>query len=279
MKTLVKVLIIIAAIVLIGVIIFWYVSYTTNPEQQELLEEQTFNEQIENMEIMVKNSRVGILPSDDSTARIALSGTNDDFTLNTDLSGTRLIIEVEERPRFSLFGFNHSSTLQVFVPASGLDSLSVDSTNGAIRVADIQASEVSLEANNGRIDLEAVESDRVDAETANGRVELTSIDADITIRASNGRIILREVAGEVEAKANNGRIDLIVDRLDFPVDMETNNGHIEIRTDNEPSNARIQARVDNGSINVYGLENEESLFGDGDVLIQLESNNGRIVVE
>ncbi|MBT2582856.1 DUF4097 family beta strand repeat-containing protein [Planococcus sp. ISL-109] len=279
MKTLVNILIIVASLFLIGVIVFLYVSYTSDPEQQEVLEEQTFDEEIEDMEITVKNSRVDVLPSNDGTFRIVLLGNNDDFTLNTDLSGTRLIIEVEERSRFSLFGFNHSSTLQVYVPANGLDSLSVDSTNGAIKATDIQAAELSLEANNGRIDLKAVESERVNAETANGRIELTSIEADMTVRASNGRIILTDVSGEIEARANNGRIDLTVDTLDFPVDLQTNNGHIEIHTENEPANARIQARVDNGSINVYGLENEQSTFGDGDVLIQLVSNNGRIIVE
>ncbi|MGM0898544.1 MAG: DUF4097 family beta strand repeat-containing protein [Bacillota bacterium] len=279
MKTFLKVLITIASLFLIGVIVVLYVSYNSDPAQQEVLEEQTVDAEIEDMEIRVQNSRVNFLPIDDGTSRLVLSGSNDDFTLNTDRTGSRLIVEVEDRPRFSLFGFNRSSTLQVYVPESGLDSLSVGSTNGAIQADDIQAADISFEANNGRIELDAVESETVDVETANGRIELTDVDADMTVRASNGRIIFTDVSGELEAKANNGRIDLTVDTLDFPVELETNNGHIEIHTENEPDNARIEARIDNGSIDVYGRENEQSVFGDGDVLIQLISNNGRIVVE
>lgn len=279
MKALVKVLIIIAAIVLIGVIIVLVISYNSDPARQEMLEEQTFDAQIDDMEITVENARVDLVPSDDGIARIVLSGNSDDFTLTTDLSGSRLIIEVEDRSQFFNFDFNRAYSLQVSIPESGLDSLTVESDNGTIQAQDIKAAELSLEANNGRINLESVVSETVNVETDNGAVDITEMEADMAIRSSNGRIIFNDVSGELQAQANNGRIELRTETLDFPIDFVTNNGRIEIRTDNEPSNARIRARVDNGSINVYGLENEESVFGDGDVLIQLESNNGRIVVE
>lgn len=279
MKTLVKVLIIIAAIVLIGVIIVLVISYNSDPARQEVLETQSFDAQIEDMEINVENARVDFVPSEDDTARLVLSGNSDDFTLTTDLTGGRLIIQVEDRSQFFNFDFNRTYSLQISVPENGLDSLTVESDNGTIQARDIEAAELSLEVNNGRINLQAVESETVNIETDNGAVDITEMEANMAVRSSNGRIIFNDVSGELQARANNGRIELSTETLDFPVDFETNNGRIEIRTDSEPSNARIQARVDNGSINVYGLENEESVFGDGDVLIQLESNNGRIVVE
>ncbi|MFC4714245.1 DUF4097 family beta strand repeat-containing protein [Planococcus dechangensis] len=279
MKTLVKVLIIIAAIILVGVIIVLVISYNSDPARQEVLEEQTFDGQIEDMEITVENARVDLVPSEDDTARLVLSGNSDDFTLTTDLSGGRLIVDVKDRSQFLNFDFNRTYSLQVSVPENGLDSLTVESDNGTIQARDIEAAELSLEANNGRIDLESVNSETVNVETDNGAVDITEMEANMAIRSSNGRIIFNNVSGELQARANNGRIELSTETLDFPVNFETNNGRIEIRTDSEPSNARIRARVDNGSINVYGRENEESVFGDGNVLIHLESNNGRIVVE
>lgn len=279
MKTLVKVLIIIAAIILVGVIIVLVISYNSDPARQEVLEEQTFDGQIEDMEITVENARVDLVPSEDDTARLVLSGNSDDFTLTTDLSGGRLIVDVKDRSQFFNFDFNRTYSLQVSVPENGLDSLTVESDNGTIQARDIEAAELSLEANNGRIDLESVNSETVNVETDNGAVDITEMEANMAIRSSNGRIIFNNVSGELQARANNGRIELSTETLDFPVNFETNNGRIEIRTDSEPSNARIRARVDNGSINVYGRENEESVFGDGNVLIHLESNNGRIVVE
>lgn len=279
MKIFVRILIIVTVLFLIGVVAVLYAIYSSDPAQQEVLEEKTFTEDIEHMEITVENSHVDFLPSDDGTSRIVLTGNSDDFTLETDVSGGRLAIEVEDRSGFFVFGFNRSSTLQVYVPANGLASLAADSINGAIDAKDIVAAELSLEANNGRIEVEAVESDKVNVETANGRIKLTNMEADMTVRASNGRIMFTDVSGELQAEANNGRIDLTADTLDFPIDFETNNGRIEIHTENEPTNARIEARVDNGSIDVYGQDSEEVSFGSGSVLINLVSNNGRIVVE
>lgn len=279
MKTFVKVLIIATALFLIGVIAVLYAIYNSDPAQQDVLEEKTFGAEIEDMEIMIENSRVDFLPSNDSTSRIVLTGNNDDFTLRTDISGGRLVIEVKDRSRFFVFGFNRSYSLQVYVPADGLASLTVDSNNGTVQAKDIQAAELLLEADNGRIELEAVESETVNIETANGAIDLTNMDADMIVRSSNGRIIFTDVSGELKAKANNGRIELTADTLDFPVDFETTNGRIEIHTKNEPANARIQARVDNGSIDVFGRDSGQVSFGSGEVLIKLVSKNGRIVVE
>lgn len=279
MKTFVRILLILTVLFLIGTLAVFYAIYDSDPAQQDVLEDHTFEEEIEEMEVIAENSRVDFLPGDDETARVVLSGSSDDFTLETDVSDGRLVIRVEDRSRFFVFGFNRSSTLQVFVPENGLVSLAVDTDNGNIQANDIEAADLSLEADNGRIELDAVDSDTVNVETANGRIELTNMDADITVRASNGRIIFTDVTGELQARANNGRIELTTGALDFPVDFETNNGRIEIHTENEPTNARIEARVDNGSIDLFGQDSEELSFGNGDVLIRLLSNNGSIDVE
>ncbi|MDE4084445.1 DUF4097 family beta strand repeat-containing protein [Planococcus maritimus] len=279
MKTFWRLILIIASLTFLGLVIVIYILGQAEPAQQNILEQKDFSEPIEAVDITVENSRVDILASDDETARVVLSGNDDDFTLNTEIAGGRLTIEVDDRSPFFNFDFNRSYTLQVYVPASGLDSLSAESNNGSIEANDMRADEFRLEADNGRILLDAVDSETVDVETDNGSVELRQIEADISVRSSNGRILFIEVSGELEAQANNGRIELETETLDFPVDFETDNGRIGILTGAEPANARIEARVDNGSIDIYGRENEETVFGNGEVLIQLSSNNGSIAVE
>ncbi|HSI67234.1 MAG TPA: DUF4097 family beta strand repeat-containing protein [Planococcus sp. (in: firmicutes)] len=276
MKTVIRILLI---LILLGVIAVMLSIYNSEPAQQDVLDEQTFEEEVEEMQISTQNSRVDFLPSTDGTSRVVLTGNSDDFTLTADLSDGRLEIEIEDRSRFFNFDFSRSYSLQVYVPENGLASLSADSDNGAIQAVNIQADELALEADNGRIELQNVESERVHVQTDNGRIELTGMDAEIIARSSNGRITFTDVSGSLQAQASNGRIELTTATLDFPVDFETNNGRIEIRTDSEPTNARIQARVDNGNIDVYGQESEEVLFGDGDALIRLTSNNGSIVVQ
>lgn len=279
MKTLVRILITVIVLFLIVVSAVLYAIYSSDPAQQEVLEEKTFNEEIESMDIQVENSRVDIVPSTDNTVRVVLTGSEDEVRLQTDVSGNRLNIEVEDRFRFFIFGGNQSHSLQVYVPAEGLDLLTVESDNGTILAKDIGASEVSLEADNGRIALDALKSEKVEAETDNGAIDLTRMDAAMTVRSSNGRIVFTDVSGTLQAKANNGRIELTTEKLDYPIDFETDNGRIEIHTDTEPNNARIESRTDNGVIDVFGRNSEEVSFGSGDVLIRLVTNNGHIVVK
>lgn len=274
-----RILIIAAAIIVIGVIAVFYAIYSWEPPPQNVLEEKVVDVQIDDIELTLENCRVEFLPSNNDTTRIVVIGNDDNFTLQTAVSGDRLVIELEDQFRLFPFNFNRSYSLQVYVPSTGLASLSADSENGRIQAEDITATELSLQADNGRISLKSVKSETVDAETDNGRIELTNMAADMTVRSSNGHIVFKDVSGVLQAKANNGRIQLTTDTLDFPIDFEADNGRIEIHADNEPENTRIKARADNGSINVFGRVSEEVIFGSGDVLIRLVSKNGRIVVE
>lgn len=279
MKIFVRFLIVISALFLIGIFVVLFAIYNSNTQQQEVLNEKTFGMAFHAIDISADNAQIDFLPSDNDTTRITLTGSSDDFTLKTDILGKRLIVSVEDQSRFFSFNFRHSYSLQVYIPASGIDVLSADSKNGAIQANDIQATELSLEADNGRITVESIESNVIIVETNNGAIEITDIKADIRARSSNGRIVFSEVSGELRAQTNNGRIELAAETLDFPVNFETNNGRIEIHTETEPTNVRIQARVDNGSLAIYGNDSDQVRFGNGGALIKLVSKNGRIIVD
>lgn len=279
MKTILRILVIAVVAFAIVVITVLYAIYESEPSQQGVLEDQTFDEDIEEMIVRVENSRVDFRASDDDTARVVLSGNSEDFTLDTELSDGRLTIEVDDRTGFFMFNFNRFHSLQVYIPENGVNSLAIESDNGTIQAIGIGADEVTVEADNARIEMNGVVADSADIETDNGAIELRDMEAELSVRSSNGRIIFTDVSGELQAQANNGRIELTAETLDFPVDFETDNGRIEVRTEHEPTNARIDADVNNGSIDIYGQDSSRITFGDGDVLIRLVSRNGSIEVK
>ncbi len=279
MKVFLRVLLIIASLFLLGIGIVLYLVYNSGPESLGVLEERNYDETIDAVEVQLENAQLDIRPSEDDTTHFVLSGNSDNYKMNTEVTSGLLTIEVEDRSPLFHFDFNRSFVVELFVPASGLSSLTANSDNGRIAVNGIQADELWLSTNNGRIVLDAVDSEIIEAETDNGRIEITGTQADINARSSNGRLVFSEVAGELTARTNNGRIELTAETLDFPIDFETDNGRIEIHTETEPANALIEARVDNGSIDIYGHDNEATEFGRGDALIRLLSNNGRITVE
>ncbi len=279
MKIFVRFLIVLSALSLIAAFAILFSIYNSDAVQQDVVKEKTFGLEFAGIDITANNVRIDLLPSENNTTRIKLTGDSDNLTLNTDILGKRLIVSVEEQSRFFSFGLSRSHLLQVYIPADGIGSLAIDSRNGAIHAGQIQATDILLEADNGRITIEAVETDIIHVETVNGVIEITDIDADITARSSNGRILIRDVFGDLRAQTNNGRIELTVTTLDFPIDLKTNNGRIEIHTEKEPINARIQARVDNGRLDIFGRDSDQVNFGRDGVLIKLASKNGSIILD
>ena len=116
-------------------------------------------------------------------------------------------------------------------------------------------------------------------ETDNGNIELNNIEADSTnVQSDNGRIMLDQVKGKIIGKTDNGRISLVTDNLDRSIDLTTDNGRIEITSTSKPTNVTIDVKTDNGKIDVFGVKNEYTVFGKGEHLIKLKTDNGGITV-
>jgi DUF4097 and DUF4098 domain-containing protein YvlB len=60
--------------------------------------------------------------------------------------------------------------------------------------------------------------------------------------------------------------------------LESDNGSITIQTDKEPNNVTYDVQVDNGNINIFNKYTSSSVLGNGDNLIKLKTNNGRITI-
>ena len=52
-----------------------------------------------------------------------------------------------------------------------------------------------------------------------------------------------------------------------------------ITTKKDPENVMINVETDNGKINVFGKSNPSTVFGNGDYIIKLTSDNGDITVQ
>src|SRR5699024_9683792 len=124
-----------------------------------------------------------------------------------------------------------------------------------------------------------LEGNTVQAETDNGRIELQNIVAKIVkANSSNGRIDMENIEGEVFGKTNNGGILLATNHLNRPIELHSDNGKIEIQSKNKPENAVLDLKTKNGEISVYGKDDWDTVIGDGDNLIKVSSQNGRITI-
>lgn len=217
------------------------------------------------VEVLSNNAAVEIVPTNDSVATVEYSGKtkkNLKLLFNADVKGDTLFIQLKEKRR-SFFHFGFSSInlkLLVKVPAKQYHSINAETDNGRIQVEGIKVEDIVLETDNGAIYMRNVESTTINVKTDNGKIALDNID------------------GKITGRTDNGGISLITNNLNRPIELSTDNGRIEIQTDKEPTNATIDAKTDNGKVIIFGQENKQSVFGKGNHLIQLRTDNGRITV-
>jgi DUF4097 and DUF4098 domain-containing protein YvlB len=107
----------------------------------------------------------------------------------------------------------------------------IESSNGAIRVRDVEAS--------ARL------------ETSNGSIELTSVAGPVTARTSNGAVRADGIARGIDAETSNGSVRASLAKVEERrlVRLHTSNGAIEFTAEDLGGNA-VDASTSNGSITV-----------------------------
>ena len=230
----------------------------------DIAEEKVFKESnITTVELESNNAAVEIIPTTDSKTKVEIvgKGTKDTMTnLTAKVEGETLIVKLEEKQ----IGFIHldfgSLTLRVTLPEKQYKSLIINNDNGKVELANLSVELLKAESNNGRIEMKNILTDKVE------------------VNSDNGRVLFEDVTGMVKGKTNNGKISMITTTLNQAVQLETNNGSIEIETENEPTNVTFDIQVHNGSVNILDKFKGSTVIGNGENLVKLTTNNGKIQV-
>jgi DUF4097 and DUF4098 domain-containing protein YvlB len=265
----------------LGIAALTFLSSVGNNEMQSK-EIKISDEEFNHVNITTDDTEVHILPANDPHATVEFSKNRDTYDVHAEIEGDTLAISAEAH-WISWFNFDFlfptSSMLTLHLPEELYDSLQIETSNGRIQVDNMQTTDINLKTSNGQIRVSNTESSAITTTTSNGRVILEDVKGDIFSEASNGRITLEDVEGNLSAKTSNGQISLVTEHLDRPIDFETSNGRIHIQTDNEPANTILDVQTDNGEVTIFGSSNWDTVVGNGDNLIKLRTNNGRVLVE
>jgi hypothetical protein len=185
----------------------------------------------------------------------------------------------------------------------------IQSSNGSLRIEDIDGPASDLTTSNGRIQLRNMRG-RVEARTSNGSVDVQTVEGGVTVRTSNGSVTLDNVRGTLQATTSNGAIrgTLVDSSPNEPIRLSTSNGPIDVRLQ-MPRNNDVIATTSNGGITirmpanagarlnattsshesimtdfdvqVHGLlskHNIEGTIGGGGPQLQLKTSNGGIKI-
>ena len=233
-----------------------------NKSDEIVIEDNSYR----NIDILSDNASVEIVPIKSQETKVEIKGKmkkKSNYNFHVNVVGDTLQVEfTEKRWNFIQIGFlSKDIKLTVHVPKKEYSQLKAELDNGRIIATNIQVKDV-------------------DVETDNGSIELKNIDAkNVQASSDNGQIILKNVEGTLQGETDNGRIKVITKKMEKSIDLKTDNGLIEIQTEKEPTNATIEANVNLGKVDIFGKNKSQTVFGDGDILIKLKTDNGKILVE
>lgn len=251
-------------------------------KEVEKLEDKVIKDsQFEAVDIYTDNAKVIIKATDDKYPKIELEGNNKKYDLKTGVLNHTLSVDLTSRGKklFSFGIFSKQSTLTVHIPQKTYEQIRIKSNNGRIHVKEIKGVKIEMLSDNGRIQARQMEGEEVFAKSNNGRIELEDIAAQmIKPEADNGRINMKYIEGEIIGKSYNGKINLVTKEMNHPINLSSDNGKIEIKTDKKPTNAILDLKTDNGKVTVFGEENWDTVIGKGEHLIKLISKNGKISI-
>ncbi len=223
--------------------------------------------------------------------------------IKIDISPTPSSISIHTSRPVDRFG-NAGVRFSIHVPRKA-ELSSIVSSNGAIRVEDIEGRS-RLRTSNGGIHATGIRG-ALNAETSNGSVDLSDIVGDSVVRTSNGSVRAELKKGSFDAHTSNGSITArLLESDDKPVRLESSNGHIELTLDAarevhaDTSNssitvrlpgsigATVRAHTSNSSIStdfdvsVHGghlsKHSLEGTIGEGGPLLDLGTSNGGIKI-
>lgn len=260
-------------------------------------------DKFDKVDIQIDNGILSIGSSEDGKMHTDITEKSYRQQLSVDILDRTLVITLKEEPRkwgiFSFTGSMKSPKLDVQLPKKLYDKIQIASDHGMITGEHLDSRQLSIETDNGRIELIHMNADHATVESDNGDIELATFQAkqlkvetdngqlqlrdirtgELHASTDNGAIDLKDIEGNVRAKTDNGRIHLSTVDLDRTISLETDNGAISVETQAQPQNATIRANVDWGTVSIFGVKNRHSVFGSGEHMVDLQSDNGSITVE
>lgn len=125
--------------------------------------------------------------------------------------------------------------LTLVVPEDVRLSLSADTTNGAVDVRGLVASDLILDSTNGGVTVTDTHARDIQVDTTNGAVDLSIAGSeDLVVDSTNGDVVATITPGEdgtIEADSTNGNVDLSVPETaehGYDVTATTTNGQASI---------------------------------------------------
>lgn len=257
---------------------------------------------IKNINLEFKSSDVNVFFTDDSQIRViqySYKDIEDNKLFEVNKTSSSVTINESNKPRIHLFfyiGFMERSVYDVYIPKAYKESLAVKAVSGDIEVNDnLKFEDLTISSTSGDIKMADVEAKSIKIESISGDIKLQHlIDEDLRLKTVSGDIRVESAKGKIEAKTTSGTIEIKelegnveltsvsgdVKSDDFKVTgdsrVKTTSGNVRMYL-NQESNCEIQTKSVSGNVT---LPNRRNVMGvEPYVELDIETVSGNIRLE
>lgn len=226
--------------------------------------------QINNIKINTKNGRTIVKSSDSENMKInIISYVKHKSTI--DRENIYKITKNNDLLSFDQVYFDGVMlNLEVLLPKKQYNDLSVQGSNGSIKLFDLKSDLINLRTTNGKIAFENISSNKIDSKTTNGSITVNSLDSnELLLDTKNGRIIVDNSKSK-ELISTTSNASITVENSDFSnMYCTTKNGKIGIKNVDDKKLEKLNLITSNASILV-------NIATTKDISFDLSTTNDRI---
>lgn len=169
---------------------------------------------------------------------------------------------------------------------AGLHSLKIDSTAGTVQLGDVEAKEVALSSTSGTLDVGDLCADTIRIDSTSGSVSCERLDGDVTYTTTSGNAEIASAVGSGKYTANNsGELHVVYTEVTGDVSFFNKNDSIQVTLPPELE-FEFDATTKNGSISTSfssmlssdGRTTHGTVGDNPTVTVYVETKNGNIEV-
>lgn len=168
----------------------------------------------------------------------------------------------------------------------GLNLLQIDSTKGTVQLGDVEAKEISLSSTSGTLDVGDLRADTIRIDNTSGSVFCERLDGDVTYTTTSGNADIQSAVGSGKYTANNsGELNVVYTEVTGDVSFFNKNDSIQVTLPPELE-FEFDATTKNGSISTSfsqmlssdGRTTHGTVGENPTVTVHVETKNGNIEV-
>lgn len=252
-------------------------------EKTELVYENTFAEEISNLDIITTNNDIKIEEKEIENIEVKIYDRKD-AKPTAEVKDNTLYIENKDEVRIGFsFGINGNSRIEIAVPKGTTYNLKIDGTSSDVDSL-INLKNVNIETKSGDVnlknsidttinttsgDITVGNTDKLEITTTSGDIKTGSVKESIYAKATSGDFLLGDINGKLTLNTTSGDIKINKVNLTNDSTVKVTSGDVVI---GETNDIYIDAHVVSGDVKV-NTNNRKS-----DYELKINTTSGDIIV-